>query len=1044
MTLPTPALRARKWGLRYSRDDGDMVAELYLPLLSCAVRYDRLTGYFTAGALALAARGLDGLVRNGGVMRLVVGCTLNPAEVQAILDGEALRTAVQAHLAARPLNPPDPAARHGLELLAWMVADGRLQVKVAVPCDAQRRPVADPAIFHEKAGVVEDAAGDRVAFHGSLNETAAGWTQNFESLTVFQSWAEPDRVAQEEAHFARLWAGQSPRAVVMDVPQAAREDLLRFLPDPGELPARLRPAPPDPEPPPEPAPVMDLRAAVWSFIAQAPRIPGGGARVGEATCAVTPWPHQVRAFHRMYDNWPPRLLIGDEVGLGKTIQAGLLLRQAWLAGRAHRILILAPKAVLRQWQVELREKFNLNWPIYDGQKFCWYPSPAMHGRHERTVARTEWHREPVVIASSHLMRRRDRIAELLGAEPWDLVVLDEAHHARRRGAGSQQEGGPNALLRLMHGLRSRTQGLVLLTATPMQVHPVEVWDLLDLLGLPAAWSERAFLTFFEDAAQANPSHDGMDRMSALFRAVEGTWGPVDDAAALQSLGLGSGLRARKVLRALRDPANVPRRQLEANERRAAVSLMRRHTPVSRLISRNTRELLREYQKTGRMQARIAVRDVQDRFIQLSEAERAVYEAVEYYILTTYQRTTAAGATAQERNAVGFVMTIYRRRVASSFHALRQTLAKHLAAMDRPAGSGDLLAGAEDVDEDELDAPDEDEAEAMARRALAADERAEIRVLMDAVDRLPPDTKAAALRGEIAVLRAGGYGKVMVFTQFTDTMDALRAGLVRNGERGVICFSGRGGEVPSGDGTWRTISRDEVKRRFREGRADVMLCTDAAAEGLNFQFCGALVNYDCPWNPMRIEQRIGRIDRLGQQHEHIRIVNLHLADTVEADVYTALRNRIGLFERVVGGLQPILARLPGLVCNEVLGGRPGGAVGAVELAADAAGSFDLNDAASSELDEAPRPPSPVVMADLDRIVHTGGLLPSGMEMRPLGRGEYGLSAPGQVELRVTTDTAFYEAHSDSVELWSPGGAAFPSLVENDDVLLDTFSLGELLR
>ena len=91
-----------------------------------------------------------------------------------------------------------------------------------------------------------------------------------------------------------------------------------------------------------------------------------------------------------------------------------------------------------------------------------------------------------------------------------------------------------------------------------------------------------------------------------------------------------------------------------------------------------------------------------------------------------------------------------------------------------------------------------------------------------------------------------------------------------------------------DGTWTLITRDEVKRRFKEGRSEVLVCTDAAAEGLNFQFCGALVNYDMPWNPMRVEQRIGRIDRLGQRFSDIRIINLHYEDTVEADVYRALR------------------------------------------------------------------------------------------------------------------------------------------------------------
>ena len=115
----------------------------------------------------------------------------------------------------------------------------------------------------------------------------------------------------------------------------------------------------------------------------------------------------------------------------------------------------------------------------------------------------------------------------------------------------------------------------------------------------------------------------------------------------------------------------------------------------------------------------------------------------------------------------------------------------------------------------------------------------------------------------------------------------------------MCFSGRGGEIRSAGGEWSAIGRDEVKRRFREGQADLLLCTDAAAEGLNFQFCAALINYDMPWNPMRVEQRIGRIDRLGQAHPAIRIVNLHYEGTVETDIYRALRTRINLFEAVVG-------------------------------------------------------------------------------------------------------------------------------------------------
>ena len=273
---------------------------------------------------------------------------------------------------------------------------------------------------------------------------------------------------------------------------------------------------------------MDPRKIVWGFISAAPAMPNGGERVGEATSPITPWAHQIRAFHRMYDAWPPKLLIADEVGLGKTIQAGMILRQAWLAGRAKRFLVLAPKAVLKQWQIELREKFNLNWPIYDGQKLSWFPSPAMADNSTKPISRAEWHKQPFVIASSHLMRRKDRAVELLeDAEPWDLIVLDEAHHARRRGGGvSGGDDRPNQLLRLMSRLRDRTKGLILLTATPMQVSPVEVWDLLNLFGMPAEWHAQAFLKFFEYASEPMPGQAEMIFMASLFKAIEANYGRV--------------------------------------------------------------------------------------------------------------------------------------------------------------------------------------------------------------------------------------------------------------------------------------------------------------------------------------------------------------------------------------------------------------------------------------------------------------------------------------------------------------------------------------
>ncbi|MYB38341.1 MAG: helicase [Gammaproteobacteria bacterium] len=1027
-------LRDHQWKLKYTTHGEDLVSSFYIPALEDAERYDRLTGYFNAGALTLAARGIEGLVRNGGHMRLVVGCTLGEPEVEAIERGEELRSQVERHLMDFPLVVEDAEMGYALELLSWMVAHDHLDVKVAVPCDSQGNPVPDGGLFHEKSGVIEDRAGYKIAWTGSLNETAGGWRRNWETINVSTSWTDPDRVALEESNFEEVWAGPRGRWIVLDVPDAVQRNLLQFLPEDGGLPKRLRhakrkpqgrtssaeSAPKESESPED----AERRSKVWDFIRKAPTLPIGGSLVGEATSAVTPWPHQVRAFERMYGNWPPRLLIADEVGLGKTIQAGMLIRQAWIARRAKRVLILAPKAVLGQWQMELREKFNLNWPIYDQGRLTWYPSQAMAGRHQRPVQPNAWHRESAVIVSSQLMRRQERTTELLAAEPWDLVVLDEAHHARRRGAAgsAQEEDRPNALLALMRELRHRAKGLLLLTATPMQVDPIEVWDLLNLLEMPDEWSARGFTGFFSAITNPDPSATAMENMAALFRAAEAAYGPLAEARAQRLSGL-SRLGTAKVLRALRDRSGIPRRRLNAGERTAALAMMRSHTPISHQVSRHTRDLLRSYFEAGMLKTPIAAREVQDRFIEMPAAERAVYEAVEEYIASTYNQ-----ADESVRNAVGFIMTVYRRRLASSFAALRATLRKRLEAVER--GAEALTETDEDVPDDEVgdEALDAEEVTDLSRKALLAEEQASIAELLASVEKLAPDTKLDNLFETLDELREGGHEQVMVFTQYADTMDFLRGQLLARGGRSLMCYSGRGGEVPlSGESdAWQTITRDEAKRRFRDGEAEVLLCTDAAAEGLNFQFCGALVNYDMPWNPMRVEQRIGRIDRLGQKHSRIRIVNLQYDDTVETDVYRALQDRIQLFQSVVGKLQPILARLSGAIGNAVLRGTeqslPDSVLGELDEAESQ--GFDLDAMLEDDVSMPDRPEPPLTMAYLEQVIKDG-LVPPDTAMRRIQKSEFGLhNAPLPEEVRVTTDPDYYSEHSDSVEFWSPGGVVFP--------------------
>jgi superfamily II DNA or RNA helicase len=1053
LALPQ-CLRKRDWRTTYETGEGDLVETFFVPALAAASRYDRLTGYFAASALERASRGIEQMAQRGGIMRLIVGCTLEQPEVEAISRGLDLRKAIEARAATLPLCPTNDQENRALELVAWMVAKGMLEVKIAVPCAADRELSPNTGIFHMKVGIIHDADGDTLAFTGSLNETGAGWGYetggNVETFSVFASWDGASRHLRDEIEkFSRLWEDRAPRARIVDLPTAMRERLLSFLPPDGVLPARLVTNHPKKAPVPvesQPAKLLPVpahrtdddvehRRHVWRFIQNAPAWGAAGARVGEATAAVDPWPHQVWAFQRMYNSWPPKLLLADEVGLGKTIEACMILRQAWLAGRARRILVLAPKALLSQWQLELREKFNLDWPQYDGEALTWQPTPARGGVGLQLPAGpTEWHKEPCVLASSHLMRRTDRVAELLElAEPFDLVVLDEAHHARRKGGFGPKTKGPNQLLRLMLGLRERTKGLILLTATPMQVHPTEVRDLLDLLGLPELWQDdNAFMDFFALAARKNPSPEDFERLAAMFRAAETYFGATKPDEILHLVG-GSRVVAHSLLDALSGAAATPRRRLETDKRKKAVMIMKARSPVARLISRNTRGLLKKYRDQGGLGIQIADRVIVDGegYIQLTVAERSVYEAVEEYISTTYN-----SASERQRTAVGFVMTIYRRRLASSFAALRRTLEKRLDAMRNPPGKiedqDDEHLATDDETADEL--PDMEEVQNLEREALMLDEEGSINQLLKQIRALPVDTKATALQQKVLELKAEGYPQVLIFTQFTDTLDFLRVHLRSRGFR-VMCFSGRGGEIAGREDEWTFIGRDETKRRFARGEADLLVATDAAAEGLNFQFCGAIINYDLPWNPMRVEQRIGRIDRLGQKFSKIRVVNFEYEDTVEMAIHKALSERIGLFKTFVGKLQPILAKLPAKMKEAALAAPNRRAeteeavIGELldEVAKQQSDPFELDDAEAPTVSASAEPLRPPPGYDLDalgRLLTHPALLPPGTEVKRVTKQQYNLSAPGQETVRVTTRRQLFEEHPASFELWSPGSPSFP--------------------
>jgi len=926
-----PILCSQEFRLSYGPGD-DRLHTFYIPALAASVRYDRMTGYFSSHALAIAAAGVAHLIANGGRMRLLVGAQLSREDVAAIEAGHNLNDVVASSLGTgkHPWSLPDPETladhllRKRLEALAWLVAHERLEIRVVLPKGPGGLPLPAPDTrdyFHPKVGIFTDTEGHQVAFSGSINESETGWEHNYEQFMVFCSWNEGRLwVAEAVARFDRLWEHREPDWISLPVPEAARQSLLRYVPDTAPTcdPLERKPAKPSctKEHKTQLTLASDMERERWisRFLRDAPYLING-AGLGVATAPVVPWPHQIAVARQIVETYPSRYLLCDEVGLGKTIEAGLVLRELWLRGLVKRAVILAPKSVLRQWQEELYEKFALNVPYYTGKDFVDY-----WGQLQPVTTPNPWDSVNLALASSQLLKRQDRQAELLTSAPWDLVLVDEAHHARRKDFLDQRTYRPNRLLELLRGLQSRTQSLLLMTATPMQVDPIEVWDLLTLLGLSGEWGAdgRNFLRFYTELRSQEPDWDFVFRMFQAEREAGGN-GAADGISAewshkaQQRLGAVGWAQLQQILEADPQAAAAGFKKLPPTAQTLAAELLQRTTPLRRLVFRNTRPLLRDYVRRGLLRENVPYRDPRLIWIAMREEESELYLRIEEYISNFYRKYEA------RRKGLGFVMTVYRRRLTSSFHAVQCSLNRRLAFL---RGQANLLWDDDDLEQDVL-ALDIDEDLAVARDPdYAAEYQEEIAYVEDFLHALQAlsghDSKVAQLQRDLGTAFRQRE-TALVFTQYTDTLDFLREQLRQQYGSQVACYSGRGGEWWDGN-AWMPITKEELKNAFREGeRIKILLATEAASEGLNLQTCGVLINYDMPWNPMRVEQRIGRVDRIGQRYERVWIYNYFYKETVEAKVYQALNNRIDWFQDVVGPLQPILAQVERVIQRVALTG-----------------------------------------------------------------------------------------------------------------------------
>lgn len=660
---------------------------------------------------------------------------------------------------------------------------------------------------------------------------------------------------------------------------------------------------------------------------------------------LDPKPYQVFVAHRVLQDLYPRYILADEVGLGKTIEAGLILKELKARGLANRILIITPASIREQWQGELSAKFNERFFIYDRL--------TIKENLRRQPRRNPWAIDDHIITSKDFARGQisdgdqDRRGWWLDDLDWDLVIIDEAHHLRRRLVGRKTEN--TKLYRLGQTLAEKTNSLLLLTATPMQLSTYEAFSLIELVNgnLFASYEEFERLRLNGSGAQWKVVTDALEFLGDpdlcdddQAQAPNTLYELVD---ALDQMGLAPVFWKRVTDSCLRLASDVDPSIVEGE-----IELLRNYTsllhnlliavatPVLQGIARSNYETILEvigrepevirvldeyYESFQGLETslhplcQVMVRNRKREVLRGEVVDRKAYkievvptpeEKVLYDEVSAYIKESYARASSQKNSVFGFVLTTFRKLLVSSPLALALSLEKRANRIQDALDGGPSAPQAlSDEDLAELDETvesivDLDELFNLLGVVTPKVAQAEIAKLRDLAKRaraLRIDSKAEKLLDSVEeILQDNPSEKILIFAQFRETQRYLCDLFQTRGHAVALFHSEQGANGYS--------KRREFERFKKSPEVRIMVSTEVGGEGLNLQFCHILFNYDLPWNPMRIEQRIGRLDRIGQTR-NVHIYNFSLVGTLDARILDVLQNRIRLFEETIGNLDPIL-------------------------------------------------------------------------------------------------------------------------------------------
>ena len=549
-------------------------------------------------------------------------------------------------------------------------------------------------------------------------------------------------------------------------------------------------------------------------------------------------PHQIEAaLFALRSPLSKGVILADEVGLGKTIEAGLVLCQYWAERKRH-LLVICPASLRKQWAAELTEKFNLPTVILDS-------ATVRRQRQEGIYNVLEQGR--IVILSYHYASRME---EALRAVPWDLVVLDEAHKLRNAHQKSNRMG--QTLRRALDGRQK-----LLLTATPLQNSLMELYGLSTLIDEHIFGDDKAFRKQY--------LHSGAD-LTELRERLQG------------------------------------------------------------FVKRTLRKQVLEY-------VRYTQRRTFTQPFTPSDDEQRLYDALSAFML----REDSYALPASQRHLTTLIL---RKLLASSTRAVTDTLKRIRDRLIRlrneqaaPDDFIDELIAEEELEEEYLEALDDTPATEATEQTIDPDkldtEIEELTQYIAWAEAIETDSKTRQLltaleTGFREMEKIGAPRKAIIFTESRRTQEYLKAYLETHGYRDKLAtFNGTNNDPDSTAiyQEWLVAHRDSDKvtgskpvdrrtaliERFRD-QAEIMVATEAAAEGVNLQFCALVINYDLPWNPQRIEQRIGRCHRYGQQHDVVVVNFVNTRNQADQRVLELLTDKFNLFNGVFGASDEVLGRI----------------------------------------------------------------------------------------------------------------------------------------